>query len=238
MMNKFVLFLLAFTLYATTAWGAIILDEKFEGAGYEEGGWLESVGAGATVDEDAASSDVSSPTNWGSQCLKIIDPGGVVTRTRLPHSEDLTTSYYRVEVYITAESLADGQYTYIAQGSDIAGTKRWQITLKQNTGGQLVFRSLINGGTNVDLCNAATNTLYRLEVKWIAAEGAFEFKVNGVSCRTGTTPATSTVGNWYCGSNGTDTNAATVYYDLFAIDDADWIGAEAVATTSQIIMVN
>ncbi|HDY89813.1 MAG TPA: hypothetical protein ENH82_17065, partial [bacterium] len=52
---------------------ARVVDESFEGAGYEES-WSETAGAGNTIDEDSVIPGTP-PPGAGSQCLKTIQAG-------------------------------------------------------------------------------------------------------------------------------------------------------------------
>ena len=80
-----------------------VLDEKFEGAGYQES-WSETVGTGCTLDEDAATSDTGSPSGSNSQCLKVIGNGSNAVYAENINTPPPTTFYFRVEIYLKALS--------------------------------------------------------------------------------------------------------------------------------------
>ena len=84
------------------------------------------------------------------------------------------------------------------------------------------------------------DTIHRLEVKWDSTNNVWAWRFDGVDqpnniddsdpiTSEGTLTATheTQINHMYCGLSN-QAFAATMYYDLYAIDDADWVGVEPV----------
>jgi len=231
---------------------ARIFDEQFEetvngGDGYDEANWAENVTGGDTVDQDADPADVGSPSDWGSECLKIIKLGtDTKTWTYNTFGSAFTGAYWtRHEIVLTSESLSDTDTTQLARfyatGVDVFLT----ILLRQATGGALQFQvvSYHDGTSNVytGFPTPTLNTRYRIEIKWDNDNNLWAWRIDGVNQPNdqdnsdpveteGILSATHLTDLKYitCGSNTGGGKAYTAYYDLVAIDDADWVGAETV----------
>lgn len=219
-----------------------IFDEKFEGAGYEEAGASETVGAGCTIDEDADSADAGSPSGWGSQCLKLISLSGVTNYVTWCNFGPQAISYFRFEIVVTSESFDNDQGCNIVEiQSDGWGTC-FKLTFYQS-GGVVILHVLSyhDGASHAFACfsNLSLNTRYRIEVKWDATDNAWAWEVDGVAQSNNidnSNPVTSEgtltgahetdCDHLYIGNTGWQDADTTIYYDLIAIDDADWVGAE------------
>jgi hypothetical protein len=161
---------------------ARVLNEKFEAAGYDEAGWTESVGAGSTVDEDIASSDAGSPSQWGSQCLKIIRAASTDAYTYKDVS--FVDTWTRIEVVVAAEGLGNSTQLQIAWAYDATDVKNLYILkLAQSAGGVLWFllNTYLDGSTITGYyatgISVSLNQRYRIEVKWDVTNNAFEWKM-------------------------------------------------------------
>ncbi len=210
-----------------------IWNEQFEAAGYDEtwsGG--ETVGAGCTLDEDADPSDVSNPRAWGNKCLKVISAtpgfGAYVLHT---FGSPPDPSFLRLEVVVTAESLANTQGKLLANSTD--GSNPIYNLLVYQIADVLVFLLQIyhDGSANNYLSSVISlNTKYRVELQWDVAGDLWEWKVNGVSqdngALTATHPGALTV--LAVGVFSGNAVALTVYIDLVTIDDAAWVGEEII----------
>lgn len=248
-MKKILVLAVIFLGLSIPCYAASIFDEKFEGAGYEETGWNEVVGAG-TVDEDAASSDVSSPSGWGSQCLKVIAPSG---GTSMAYNDfgDNAIAYYRVEVVVTSAESANNFmifHCYNTNGGAFAA-----VFWGAYDGADLTFALNSYHDGNSNAYNAfgtySLSTRYRIEIKWDATNDKWSWKIDGVvqpNDQDASSPVTTegnltdthqtTVDAIYAGDAWGNINTTT-YYDLIAIDNADWVGAE-VTTHPQVIIIN
>lgn len=220
---------------------ARIFDEKLEGAGYEEAGADETVGVGCTIDEDANTADAGSPSNWASQCLKLISLSGVANSVEWYNIGPQAISFFRLEKVITAESLGNDSYMQLMHVFADDWSACFVISLFQDGSGnlKLEFKSYHDGNSNnyTGFPTLALNTRYRIEVKWDATNDKWAWKIDGVAQpndQDDTDPVTSE-GNLAathptnCDNikiGGLSDANTTIYYDLIAIDDADWVGAE------------
>lgn len=228
---------------------ARFFDEKCEGAGYEEG-WTESITSGDTIDEDANSSDVSSPSGWGSQCLKYIkvNPGSTRVYSDLFASAKVIC-YVRHEIVITAEGLGNGGTFLLGRMADSGNSVFFVWNLYQ-TGGNLYFRVQSNhdGSPNYynSLSTISLNTRYRIEVKWDATNDLWAWRIDGVdqpNDQDGSDPvesegaltSTHKTNTKRIQVGGNETETITFYSDLIACDDAAWIGAEVAAGWTHMI---
>ena len=221
---------------------ARIFDEKLEGAGYEEAGANEAVGAGCTIDEDADSADVSSPSGWDSQCLKFISLAGISNKVDWYEFGPEAIIYYRIEFVITAESLANTQKNEVLALYDSGWAYAFEIRLYQDGSGNLKFRmgSYHDGNIHYyySFPNLSLNTRYRVEIKWDATNNLWAWKIDGVNqpndqdasdpvTTEGNLTGTHAINCDQITIGGYATVNMTIYCDLIAIDDADWVGAES-----------
>lgn len=218
-----------------------IFDEQFEATGYDETGWTEVVGSGSTVDEDADSTDVSSPTAWGSKCCKIIVNDNGTYSYNSVGAEAIT--YWRVELVITAEGIANSASEVLFCFFDnVFGTQPVNILLAKSAGGVLQFYGAVlnDGSVNYYLSNVTPviDTKYRFEIKWDATNNLWAWKIDGVAQlndQDSTYPITSeglltsthgpNIGVVLLGTTSWNSEGYTCYYDLVACDDADWVGS-------------
>jgi hypothetical protein len=216
---------------------ARIWDEKFEGAGYEET-WSsgETVGAGNTLNEDYATSSLSSPPAvWDDQCLQVIvDTAG--EESFVGHdfgASPVVIGFYRLEIMVHSCTVANYQTLTVlrvvnpAYGIDFnlginnnGGTLRWQL-------------DAYTGTPENSYATFALDTFYRVEIKWDSTNKVFEWKIGGVSINSGTFTGTTYTGKIL--SLGARNHVCELYEDNFAIDDADWVGAEGGAAGGSII---
>ena len=218
-------------------------DEKFEGVGYEEAGASETVGAGCTIDEDADSADAGNPSGWGSQCLKMITLAGVQNQVEWYNFGPKTISFFRFEIVIIAESLTNGGSNRIFEIKSDAWQTVFRGRIKQNASGHLVFGLVPKHDGSYNYYYGfpilSLNTLYRIEVKWDATNDHWAWEIDGVNQPNDqdTSSPVTTEGNLtlthptdcsnlLIGNANSQDADSTVYYDLIAIDDADWVGAE------------
>jgi hypothetical protein len=205
-------------------------DERFEGAGYEET-WSEgeTVAAGCTLDQDYATSNLATPPDdWQSQCLQcVIDTVGDETYVEHIFASDMGLSYVRAEWVFTAlPTLTNQQSAILLKVYNRAVTTCFMIGLKNDGAATKIWFVDAQNGTDDYGPTAVQGTFYRVEVKWDNPNNAWEWKVDGVSQGTGSFAQDIGLGRirlGWIGSHG----VGTVCHDNFAIDDADWVGAEA-----------
>jgi hypothetical protein len=209
-----------------------IIEEGFEGAGYEFAWDTVQALASGTLDEDADVADVGSPAGWGSQCLKAVITGSGDTariyETGLNGGSGYAISYGRVGFCVTSESLANGDNQYIAKVETSGSAMLWELGLDQTAG---TFRAYIDirhdGSSNITYFDCAVDDVLDIEVKWDSTNDVYEWKKGGVSQANGA--LTGSAAGWtleriFIGMGSTPDAAATVYYDNIGLDSSDWIG--------------
>jgi len=215
-----------------------IFDEKFEdstGDGYDETGWTEVVGTGATIDSDADVADVSSPANWGSECLKIIHKA---TKATYVYNQigDADIRYTRIEVVFTDLSSlvsTDNRFFIAAAANNALNALCWYLFIRKSVSIiRFTIGALLDGSTHTwsrsdDVI--VEDTLYRIEIEWdSSANNNMEWRINGVmQDQANLTAGHDDMGAVLLGYNSTtDVVDGEFYADLVAIDNADWVGAE------------
>ena len=225
------------------------INEKFEATGYDEtwsGG--ETVGSGGSLDEDANPADVSSPANWGTKCLKAVGDGTANGNAYVSDSAAMLSGsvhYFRLEVVVTSWA-GNADVQDIIQVLD-GGQFAFRLRLYNDSVDNFFLMGVYYDGAYHALFAVETkfnlNTLYRIEVRWDAPADEWEWKINGVlqtnnvdSSYPITSPGTlSSTHATACDliHLGITTNqeaAATVYYDLVAVDDTTWVGEETAGS--------
>ncbi len=226
---------------------ARILDERFEagGLGYDVLSGTEDLGIGSTLTPDANPADAGSPDNWQTECLKA-DSVGPNFNCFKPHTLNLSgIQYFRDEFVLTAQSLSEGEINYIFRAFTDGGGTTVVQTLVALFGGQLTLRTQVNDDgtlTNIDT-NIAINTLYRWECKYDITNNKREIRVNDVVQGSADVDLTLThpidIETMNLGAGiGADTGDITIYHDNFAIDDIQWVGAEAMSVTGDLPPLN
>ena len=207
-------------------------DESFEGTGYEET-WTETVGSGSIVDED--STDITPPTDGGSQILKVQKvSSNYNAKTSRDLGSEQNTTYARFYVYITAEGMANGQEIYLARGLNASLTMPWYFGITQNSSGEVRFRfALYNNGTTAYYSYPSTapgtgsinvNQWYKVEVKYDATNLTWEWRLDGTSLYSGS--LTGTLRNppryFELGDAGLSLTM-TAYIDRFAVNSSSYL---------------
>jgi len=235
-------------------------DEKFEGTGYEET-WSEGevVSAGCTLNEDESTTSAGSPTGWGDQCLKasIDDANDSAYVSQYYSANPHADVWTRIEFVIGAENLGNYGWLTIARMNeeDPAFKDCWIAHIWQSGSGDLHIKLMCNyngtGAYFTSLTKLSLNTKYRLEVKWDSTNDTWAWRIDGIdqpndqddsdpiesegvlSGTHATKPALHWVGincDYYAEAT------ATIYFDNYALDDADWVGAEAGGISIPVAM--
>ena len=204
---------------------AFLVDETFEGTGYEES-WTETVGAGATVDEDDDSANAGNPPGWGSQCLKIIKPAAAehayTTRTWTPGA----LQFFRLEFVIASHGLAaDDELAIISAGLSAVGVNFLVVIERLSGANYLTMYLDTNDDGNIDLIAwrdvLQTGVRYRFELKWDTTNDLWEFWAQGTWKAAGTlTAAAGAILQLLLGDTADRTIGYTCRHDRIAVDDA------------------
>jgi hypothetical protein len=222
---------------------AVIFSESFEGSGYENAGWVETVPVNCTVDENSAGPG-SLPVGGGLQCLYIENIGRNwnAANSKSPAFSRGQIRYYRFYWHldsIEAASFASGEWFKIIQINDSVGAHYIRVQI-YNDGGtykwQLVFWDHL-AGTNVTKTGTSAvslDTWYRIEL-YVKAyvsvpnEGEYSLRIDGVE-----EIADGGEDIWNQGDSVTlmvdsvPVAAQESYFDLVKIKDDGWVGAEVV----------
>lgn len=198
-------------------------DERFEGSGYEET-WSagESLGSGSTIDEDADPADVSSPSRWGSQCLKVTTTGEYAY---VEHAPSWTDTYLHLEMVFTSENMANGESNLVFWAWGPSGSGHaLGLQLDQDSSGQLrlaggVYDSDNTGSATWTYTNVSLNTRYVVEFEFNPTSNEWEYKLDGTLKASGALTGTHAtgIGKIRLGSHvfgTTSTSSLTAYYDM------------------------
>lgn len=216
-----------------------ILDESFEGAGYENGengvgSWLETVGTNCVVDEDDAS--VARPTGGEDQILEIVKAAGDTfdARTRWNKGAEVPITYTTFYVQVNAEGLANAQELTLAGCIDSSPALCWDVRLRQETGGRagdvtFELNVWIDAGPPdfTDTYPAAAGSItfdqwYRIDVKYAnGAPGTWEWRVDETP--EGNDALTSGREPQYWDAGGVEDFTLTAYIDLYNVETTGYV---------------
>ncbi len=205
-----------------------IIDENFEGTGYEES-WSETVTAGNTLDEDAAIPGTP-PPGAGSQCLKAIFTAGAVDAFASQVKSNQNINYIRGYLYLSEEGLNNTQVIAGLRLYDSTSALASDIIIGQNSGVlQMAYRKYTSGAFNTSAwVNISLNTLYRVEYQYDLTNLLWEWKIDGVSQSNGTLAAATRIPDrMRIGGAHNGAAQSTLYTDLVVWDNAGWVGAES-----------
>jgi len=204
-----------------------ILGESFEGPGYEEETWTETVGFNCTLDEDHTPIPGTGPPEAGSECLRAVSGiSGYQAKAErdcgTPHPITYTTFYFLVE----AEGLLYDQRKSIGYMTDNAGGHAWGFGLYQDST-QLKFNVyLYNNGTWIQgFYDISLNTWYKVDVKYDTVSDTWALQLNGTSVGSGSLGGThrENIQTWAFGlTDPTQYSTATVYFDKITVRD-EWL---------------
>jgi len=220
---------------------ASLVDESFEGVGYEET-WTEYKGDNSTVDED--STDVTPPWQGGAQTLKCVTAA----------DGDHTYEAYATRDLGSNKAITYTRFYFQLASEDMADTDSKRIfTLEDGNNDQAVRMMLIQDGTDLKLrgrvydgawltkgtSNAiSVDTWYRIEIEYDHTNTTFSWKLDGTEIEEYTLTGSQRTHVRYinCGlQDTTQEHVITAYYDLVAVDDADWVGAPTPLIQSENI---
>lgn len=197
-----------------------IVDEGFEGTGYEET-WVETVSGGNTLDENS-----TTIACFGSQSLKAI-----ATSVAAPSAytmgtfNNVNSTYLRAWVYVSENGLTGAsELANILVIANSASTFCARIQLRNNAGTlQMRFIYYSNGGDiNTSGVNVSINTWYLVEFAYDTDGMKWSWHLNGIMQQVGHLTGTVLTPNRLMIGIGNYTGAAqtTLYIDNVAIDNA------------------
>ena len=198
-----------------------IIDEGFEGTGYEET-WVETVSGGNTLDEDSTTIPC-----LGSQCLKavatsIAAPSAYAKKT----FGDSNTIFARAYIYISENGLTGAsEICNVLNILTSAANSAARLQLRNNAGTfQIRFIYYSNGAeVNSAGVNININTWYLIELKYDTNKMQWSWSLNGVVKGNGTlTGAIRIPNNIAVGisvSAYSGTGQTTLYTDSVVVDN-------------------
>ena len=213
-------------------------NERFDNpSGYDQtwiGGEINDGVGGASIDEDALSSDVSSPAGWGPRCLKCVTDGDPNVFVQHDTPTAWTGNlFFRVPFVVTSHDLASGNsmQMLVAWNTDFA--KQAFYPQLRNVSGTLRLRNSVfhdggaGGGFN-STDGITLNQAYLYEMNWNIIANTWDWRIDGVGQSKGTGLLTSThateIGEIRLGAIPLAAKATTVYYGPIGVGNEDWLG--------------
>ena len=217
------------------------LCQNFEGTGYDNSeSWTPTETASGTVDEDALSSTVGSPSGWCANALATVTTSSSDVASIENSGGDLgdiPISYWRIEFVLVSHSLANTERNSIIEVYNNAWTALFRIFINNDNGDlEILMLSYYDGSGHElkSIAHLSTGVKYRVEVKWDTTNDLWAWRLDGVdqpNNTDGTDPVESE--GALTTNNGADEvevgqlttgNAAVIYIDRFALSTTGWIG--------------
>lgn len=214
-----------------------LLEESFEGVGYEET-WTEQVGtnAGCVVDED--NTDVARPTGGGDQILKlvkVITPNGTSAGScaRIIHDYGSVQPIVYADFYvmINAHGLASNGNAVALFRLNDGAQDAMGIELINNAGSiQFEIWSYRNSTINYEFYpesgSITLNQWYHIQMSYDVTNGTYSTVIDGINVWAGSIVGTSATGTRYVyvGSYS-DIHTITAYFDLVNISSTNFYRA-------------
>ncbi|MHA1938714.1 MAG: DUF2341 domain-containing protein, partial [Candidatus Thorarchaeota archaeon] len=227
-----------------------VFDEQYENPGspgYDESPWIET---GSPNENMATSGITGAPSEWGDESLEAVFTGSDVYAEG-NFNGTYEKSFLRLEFILDSESLSPGDSNRILDVEDDSWSNVYYLNIVKTGGGALKLNLACyhNGGWNSynSFADLSLDTRYRVEVKWDSTAGVDEWswKLDGVvqpNDQDSTYPVetegilTAThspnVRNTFIGTMWSTGGNMTTYFDLFALDDSDWVGPANGLTVS------
>lgn len=197
-----------------------IVDEGFEGTGYEET-WVETVSGGNTLDEDSTTIACLGAQSLKAVTTSVAAPSAYATRT----FNNVNGAYLRAWIYVSENGLTGAsEIATILDIRDSSGTSMAKIQLR-NTGGvfKIRFNYYSNGGEiNATGVTVTINTWYLVEFQYDINVMRWSWYLNNVLKEMGHLTGTVLTPNRLIVGIVGYTGAAqtTLYIDNIAIDNA------------------
>jgi hypothetical protein len=225
---------------------ARIIDESFEVVGFEET-WTTSITGSGTIDEYNAGPGTLA-TGGGSRCLRIVASASSRTLATRDYGSQTNTAHIRAYIYVGTHSIGSSASIdhILAFGTSAAASENNSLGIRLSTvGSQLVLSPNYHtsaGWQSMTTANIATGTWYRVEVLIDTTNSVVEWRLDGTQIQraTGVTLDRGGCRYLHLGTPYSVTPTATIYYDLVAVDDSGWVGAEqgsAAALATRVLLL-
>lgn len=215
---------------------ATLINESFEGVGYEDPGFLwENEGVGCTVDED--NTDISPPSGFGSNVLKSVSASSGYRASALwDLGADQLVVYYRFYVYIADYPIPGGgpysKEIFVSVDADLGWGALCHVN-RTDAQFKLIFSTIGGGdpsGNSWQSVNINEDTWYRVEYKHDITGDSWEWRLDGGTEDSGDFNGIEDSDGSrriICGWEQASTqNVGTIYIDGVAASDVGWLDAE------------
>ena len=179
---------------------ALLLKENFEGASYDNAGWIEIAETGCTVVENSAIPGTKPNIFCDAQCLTCanVDATNNNAYSYWTNASNQDISYIGGYIYIASEGMADGQLAgYMFGLLNDGGLVTAMVYPYQAAGGQLqLWLAYYSGGAiayDQGLSPFAVGTWYYAEIKYDVTNLAWQWWIDGVSQGSGALTAATRV---------------------------------------------
>lgn len=209
-----------------------LLVESFEGTGYENPDWTETVGTNDVVDENYTG--VELPPDGGSQCLRLVAASpdfDDITRKYLASQQPVT--YTEFKFRLKSHALVDlNTEIVLAQAHDTSWRTAWQLVLRKLLNGDVLLRVyLSSGGTSVNHSADSVVMLdhwYTVRLKHDAVNHQVEWWLDGVLEYSATFTDDHAAGfnRLQLGQTVTPAYAHEAFFDALKISSTGWAAPE------------
>jgi hypothetical protein len=237
-------------LFALPAFAARIVDESFEGTGYEES-WTEIVGSGNTLNEDyflAEDTNSDLPPGSASECLRLVMAGNsndTYTQRTFGNSTiaNVSTTFNPKSVSWSTPASGDNINLWVIYNSTNGATARLQVYYNGSnyqlrygywSGGAMLF-------TTGYTISTTQNTFYRIETKYDGSANKYRFQIYNMSGSLlhdipsgadGDMTSPRVPNYMRAGCIGTDATTAEIHFESIRIDNSSFpIGANSEFST-------
>lgn len=146
----------------------------------------ESESAGCSIDPNYDTSNIGSPSGWGSECMRCVTDGtaGDTCHIWYQHGSDIATAYFRMEFYIESSSYGNGDYIMLCNAADSGWGTIFTLKITHDGSNHYIEYDAAYGSAGdpaADTATISTTTKHTVEVKWDNTGNAWEWRLDEVS---------------------------------------------------------
>lgn len=208
---------------------SIVREDDFEGG--PQLSWATPfVSGGSSISFTADPADVGPSGVFGTGCMRLTSLGtDCHTEDVLPAARDV--SFVRTYFNLASHDFDDGDDGFIGYVTSPDDDELFSFRLRQEIGGAVSFVPWVSDNGTLNQKSGSTivaGTWYRLEYMWNKTASTWEVRLDGATLASGT--LTGSAAAWQMlkihmgGFDGDFDSSQDTYVDLYAIDDADWVG--------------
>lgn len=210
--------------------GGEVFAERFEATGSpgtdETWNLADVIDTGQSLDTNADTADISSPSGWGSEAMKIVWVNSGSARAFKGHNEGanaITTTAF--DFYLEVDNFTTSTATEVRllHGEEAAGADSlFEVFLTEDGGGNTSVNANMrfDGTDNFQTpVNVALGTSVNIQVDWDDTNNTWEWFVNTVSQSSGAITTAGSLGQWRLGVNPLASVGAsgTIWFDNFVV---------------------